>query len=404
MIPIEEALRLIQATLEPTTVVTTPSLDAVGHFLATDVRSDVDSPPHDKSVMDGFAVRSNDFPIDQPFKIVETIPAGTVPSLPLEKGEVARIMTGAPLPRNADAVVMIEKSELVAGDESKVRFSIDSVPAGLHVMQRAASMQAGEVVFEAGHPIRPTDIGLLAETGNMSVPTRPFPTVGILPTGDELVDGSEVPGPGMIRNSNGPMLYSMCRQLGAEAIYLGVGRDNEADLEAKIQQGLKSDFLILSGGVSAGMLDLVPKILQQNGVRQVFHKVKIKPGKPVWFGILDRESSPTYVFGLPGNPVSSLVGFHLFVRSAIRLWMGGRLRWNSLPARLTDSHETRGDRPTYWPARLRQDAESEVRYVTPLQWQGSSDLRALGLADSLIFFPRAGETYAPETVVNVVPI
>ena len=183
------------------------------------------------------------------------------------------------------------------------------------------------------------------------------------------------------------MLVAMAEGLGLNVTDLGVGRDDADQLKALIEQGLSHDVLLLSGGVSAGTMDLVPGILQELGVKQVFHKVFVKPGKPIWFGVLEDGTSKTIVFGLPGNPVSSLVGFRLFVRAAIRKLVGGAVE-NSLSVfgELTEAHQTRGGRPTYWPAKLIND-DSTLRKFKPLIWRGSSDLFALGEADGLIFFP-----------------
>ena len=176
---------------------------------------------------------------------------------------------------------------------------------------------------------------------------------------------------------------------GLTATDLGIGRDNQDDLTAKIKKGLQHDVLILSGGVSAGQMDLVPGVLKSLGVEQVFHKVKVKPGKPIWFGIRKATSDnprPTIVFGLPGDPVSSLVGYQLFVRSCLKIMAGGGVE--TAPPRyasLSRDHQTRGNRPTYWPGRLLIDDQCN-RMVEPLSWNGSSDLLALGQAEGLIFF------------------
>ena len=161
----------------------------------------------------------------------------------------------------------------------------------------------GDVLFKRGHRVRPSDIGLLAEVGTYNVMTGQSPSIAVLPTGDELVDCQDLPGQGQIRNSNGPMLLAMANHLGSKTTDLGIGRDNPGDLRAAIASGLDHDMLVLSGGVSAGLLDLVPSILAEEGVVEVFHKVKVKPGKPIWFGVLKRDQRTTFVFGLPGNPV-----------------------------------------------------------------------------------------------------
>lgn len=389
MIPIEQAYDLLDQHVTTLPPESTALANAVGRVLADDVKADVNSPPHDKSVMDGFAVRSSDVTAGQKrLNVVETIVAGDWPSQVIESGQAAKIMTGAPIPEGADAVVMIEQSESEeAGGQLWVTLNVESISAEKHILRCGVNFAKGQTVFSRGHIVRPTDIGLLAEVGAQAVSTGGRPTVAVLPTGNELVDCATVPDRGQIRNSNGPMLIAMARGLGLEVTDLGVGRDDSDELKKLIVRGLDHDLLILSGGVSAGTLDLVPGILKELGVQEVFHKVFVKPGKPIWFGVIDRDGKRTCVFGLPGNPVSSLVGFHLFVRAAIRKMMGGRIEeFQSTFGKLSEPHETRGNRPTYWPAKCVHDATS-VRRFQPLVWRGSSDLLALGEAEGLIFFP-----------------
>jgi len=214
----------------------------------------------------------------------------------------------------------------------------------------------------------------------------------------------------MIRNSNGPMVVAMFNALGVDAVDLGIARDNEQSLRTKIESGLKSDVLVLSGGVSAGVLDLVPKMLDELGVEQVFHKVRVKPGKPIWFGVLksdgnsDDSQDAHYVFGLPGNPVSSLVGFQLFVRAALRRLAGLAVEpANIVEAELAADHEVRGDRPTYW-AGCWIGEPGTTRRVKPLQWLGSSDLRTLGHAELLIKFPPGSKVHSAGQTVQVLPL
>jgi molybdopterin molybdotransferase len=204
---------------------------------------------------------------------------------------------------------------------------------------------------------------------------------------------------GQIRNSNGPMLCGLVRQAGATPVDLGIVADREDELREKIRGGLETDVLVLSGGVSMGIADLVPKVLKSLGVEQVFHQVKLKPGKPLWFGAAGKEH-PTLVFGLPGNPVSSLVCFELFVRPALA-HMAGRVS-NRKPlrqVRLVKPYRQRGDRPVFHPAILRQEGPEEV--VELLDWKGSADLRTLADADCLVQFPAGDRTYAAGDRVGV---
>jgi molybdopterin molybdotransferase len=222
-----------------------------------------------------------------------------------------------------------------------------------------------------------------------------------LATGNELVSCDQVPGPGQIRNSNGVMLAGMVAQAGGDAVNLGIGRDVAEDLRSRCQQGLRSDVLVISGGVSAGVLDLVPAVLESLGIEQVFHKVNLKPGKPLWFGFKRGSTGQnTLVFGLPGNPVSGLVCFELFVRPALARLMGrhsGRLE--RVTAKLAADYHQRGDRVTMFPAALRHDGETLL--ATPLDWRGSGDLRALTEALGLILLPAGERHFAAGEEVGV---
>jgi molybdopterin molybdotransferase len=200
------------------------------------------------------------------------------------------------------------------------------------------------------------------------------------------------------------MLLALARDAGAAPVDLGIARDDAADLRAKIEQGLNADVLILSGGVSAGVLDLVPQVLAECGVREVFHKVNLKPGKPLWFGTCRREGQTRLVFGLPGNPVSSLVCFELFVRPAL-MKLAGRNDCVPQPvqATLTTEHAQRGERATYWPSRLDKQADGTLA-VTPLAWKGSGDLRTLADANALSIFPPGQRQYQRREKIAVIRI
>jgi molybdopterin molybdotransferase len=405
MISIEEAFSLITQTVKPLPIETAALPDLVGRYLIEPVFADVDSPPHDKSVMDGFAIRSGDLAVGSTFEVIETVAAGAVPTKPLGPGQATRIMTGAPVPLNADAVLMVELSEKVGGesDKEQVRFEPDSVDAEKHILRTGANFRVGQKMFDGGHQVRASEIGLLAEVGISSIELPRRPTAAVLPTGDELVDCDLKPGEGQIRNSNGPMIAAMASDLGLKVTDLGVGRDDEEALKEKIELGLEQDLLILSGGVSAGQKDLVPGILRSLGVRQVFHKVTVKPGKPIWFGVREFAGRRTVVFGLPGNPVSSLVGFQLFVTYVARLMAGGPNDIDRpLVAELVADHQTRGNRPTYWPGAWVVD-QTSARKVQPLNWSGSSDLLALGRADGLIYFAADQHDHSAGDAVKFYP-
>ncbi len=405
MIPFNDALQRIQETISIRSTETVDLQLAVGRVLAAPIFADVDSPPHRKSVMDGYAVRSSDINERRTrLRVTETIVAGGWPTKTVLEGEAARIMTGAPIPDGADAVVMVEKTIFGQdGDENFVVIELDHLNPGQHLIDQGDVFSRGQVLLPAGHCIRAFEIGLLAEAGSDRISVVSRPTVAILPTGNELIDYTQVPDRSQIRNSNGPMLWAMVRQAGLSATLLPACRDDEDELQQQIEIGLKHDLLLITGGVSEGILDLIPRTLERLGVKQVFHRVNMKPGKPIWFGVRgssDSDSSganhdadrPTngqevsYVFGLPGNPVSSLVGFHLFVQAAMRCMEGRDPKPGFVDARLSQDHEVRGNRDSFWPGRL-VESQDAIRWVEPLSWRGSSDSLSITRSDGLIYLP-----------------
>lgn len=395
---VEDALADVLACAEPIEPESLPVPDALGLVLAEDVTSDVDSPSHDKSTVDGYALLAADLAAGlRELKVLEELTAGELPGRDVTSGTATRVMTGVPIPAGADAVVMIEHTELVT--DQVVRIENQDVVSGQNVMPRAASLARGEVVLRRGVHLRPIEVGLLCEVGHWRPIVHRRPRVGVLATGNELVPADHTPASGQIRNSNGPMLCALVQRAYGEPVNLGIAQDDMDALRQLIQRGLQQDVLVLSGGVSAGTLDLVPRVLNELGVEQVFHKVNLKPGKPLWFGQLARGRTRTLVFGLPGNPVSSLVCFELFVRPAVGRLAG--LESIGLPscrALLAEPFQQRADRPTYFPSFLEPADSDSVPSVRPLDWQGSGDLRTLVEANCLAYFPpdqrgwEAGET------------
>jgi molybdopterin molybdotransferase len=284
---------------------------------------------------------------------------------------------------------MVERTEIVEEGGRRDVCILHAPQIGQNIVRRGQSIRRGKPVLAAGTVLRGIEVGILAEVGQSQVPTCMWPRVGVLATGNELVPVDQKPAAGQIRNSNGPLLTTLAAQAGASAFHAGIARDDTADLRLRMQVGLAADVFLLSGGVSAGVLDLVPQALAECGVREVFHKVNLKPGKPLWFGVKDDGHHRTLVFGLPGNPVSSLVCFELFVRPAIKKLAGQKdCVQRPVQATLTNDHAQRGERVTYWPSRLEETADG-TRQVTPLPWQGSGDLRTLADANALAIFPPA---------------
>jgi molybdopterin molybdotransferase len=397
---VAEAQKCVLEQVRPLPPVTA-RLDAppLGLVLAEDIISDVDMPPFTKALMDGYAIRASSLSGGMSeLTVVEEITAGKWPVCGIGPGEAAQIMTGAPLPEGADAVVMRERSQTLEGN--RVRLEDAAIRPGSNVMPRGREMRRGDVVLKCGTRIRPQEAGLLATVGRTAFQVHPAPRVAILSTGDEVVEPTATPRPGQIRNGNGSMLVAQVCRAGGVPRYLGIAGDRVEALRPRIVEGLGDDVLILSGGVSAGKLDLVPQVLADLGMRALFHKVSMKPGKPVLFGVRSRQTGddpPHLVFGLPGNPVSAMVCFELFVRPALRALMALPPGPPFVQASLAEDFAYRTDRPTYHPARL---WSTEGRWlVQPVPWFGSPDLRAVAAANAFVVFPEgdhrhgAGETF-----------
>jgi molybdopterin molybdotransferase len=390
MLSVVEAQKRVVEQLQLLPAQAVPAGDALGLVLAEDVASDLDMPPYDKALMDGFAVRADG---GRELAVIEEVLAGQVPRRRVEPGQATRIMTGAPVPQGADAVVMSERCRMVSPDRVLV---VDAeLRPGHNILPRGREMRSGEVVVRAGARLRPQELGLIAAVGRSSVQARPRPSVGVLATGDELVPVTERPGPGQIRNSNAAMLCAQVERAGGVARPLGIARDEPGALRERVSAGLELDVLLLSGGVSAGKRDLVPGVLAELGVAAVFHQVAMKPGKPLLFGVKGRR----LVFGLPGNPVASLVCFELFVRPALRGLMGLPPAPHFVEAALARDYPYRTDRPTYHPAHLQ--ATGTGWSVDPVPWFGSPDLRGVGAADAFVLFPTGDHAHRAREVFPV---
>jgi molybdopterin molybdotransferase len=315
-------------------------------------------------------------------------------------------MTGAPLPAGCDAVVMHERTEQ---DTDGVVVMEAMVRAGQNLLRRGAEMRAGPLVIARGSILEPARLGILAAVGRPTVAVVPRPQVVIVPTGDELVEPGQVPGPGQIRNTNAVMLGGLTTEAGARSVILPIAPDDAGPLGRAFGQALEADVLLITGGVSAGQRDLVPTVLESLGVECVFHKVRLKPGKPLWFGIgpRRRERPGTLVFGLPGNPVSGLVGFLIFVKAALAVLAGRPAPgpgWT--PARLKDGFVHRGDRTTFFPSRVVEAGHGATRVpvIENLRWSGSADLLAASTADGFAIFPAGDRDYRPGEMVDFLPM
>lgn len=376
MISPEEALRRVLAHTPRLEAEEMPVLEAAGAVLAEPVASDMDLPPFDKSAMDGYAARSDDLAhLPALLAVTEEVPAGAVPTRPVEAGGCAHIMTGAPVPEGADVVVKVEDTEPAGAGRVRI---LRAGAAGRNVCVHGEDVRRGETVLQAGRRLRPAEAGLLASVGRERVRVFRRPRAAVLATGDEVVPASATPAPGQIRNANSWSLRAGCRRAGVACDDLGIARDTESDLRARLAEGLARDLLLVSGGVSVGTWDFVPQVFEALGVDVHFETVRQKPGKPTVFATHEGG----VVFGLPGNPVSTLVTFRLYVLPAIRAMMGDPAPAPAcVAAALAEAVAVQGDRRKYLPATLRRDGAGWTAHLVPTH--GSADLVSFCRADAL---------------------
>jgi len=377
MVPFEEALAIVLAEARALPGEDVALEEALGRVLAEDVASDQDLPSFDRSAMDGYALRAADVaaaPVA--LDVVGEVRAGQWPDLAIGPGQAARIMTGAPVPKGADAVQQVEKTQPL--DEFRVTIQA-AVAAGANVAPRGSEARAGEIVLACGRTIDPSAIAVLASAGKACVRVGRRPVLALLVTGDEIVEVTAPTGPGQIRNSNGPAVAAQARLAGADVRLLGVAPDRQEATVAALRAGLGADVLVVSGGVSAGDYDLVEPALLELGATFLFTKVAIKPGAPLVFGRLGEA----LVFGLPGNPVSAQVTFDLFVRPALLKMQGSRaLERLRVRVELLAGVKNRSGRKSHVPARVRFEGGRLV--ARPVRSMGSGDLAAHARANALV--------------------
>jgi molybdopterin molybdotransferase len=352
--------------------------DALGFVLAQEVKTDREYPPFNRATRDGYAVFAADAKAGAKLRCTGEIKAGDRVTKELWAETCVQIMTGAAVPSGADAVVMIEQTKR---DGDEVRFDRDAAP-GQNIVPHGSEARAGQTILSPGMRLGYAELALAAQVGAVELQCVQKPRVAILSTGDEVVPVDSLPARFQIRNSNSVSLASQVRLAGGRPVLLGNAMDREDDLSAKIKRGLQEDLLVLSGGVSMGKYDLVESVLCGMGAEFYFDTVAIRPGKPAVFG----KCGETFVFGLPGNPVSTMVTFDLFVTPAVDLLSGSEPR--PLPfvqARLTEPLQERPGLTHFLPARANWQAENlEVR---TLKWQGSGDVAALAKANCFVVVP-----------------
>ena len=353
--------------------------EAIGSVLAEDIVSKYALPPFNKSVMDGYAVRYDDLKyIPVKLKCIDIIQAGRVCKKTVNKGECIKIMTGSLLPKGADSVVMVENTE--ADNKNKGLIKIfKKVDYGENVCLKGENIKKGCIVLKKGTLIRGPEISIISALGMSIVRVYRKPTIAVLSTGDEIIEPGKNLIYGKIYNSNGHMLLSLFEEMGIKAQYLGIVKDEEKKLKKAVMRGLKNDILLISGGVSMGDYDLVPGILKKCGVKKVFHKVRMKPGKPLFFGVKNNG----LVFGIPGNPVPTYLIYSIFIKPVVDKLMGKKVCLNVAGGILKKDYRRNPGRKHFVPALYTNDGS-----VYPVEsYHGSSDIFALTKANGFMVMP-----------------
>jgi molybdopterin molybdotransferase len=393
MVGVDDARDLILSAFAPLPPVSLSIVDALGLVLTQDIVADGPIPPFPNSAMDGYAVRAVDTTGATPttpvhLRVIGEAPAGYACSHRVESGLAVRIMTGAPIPDGADAVIRFEETD--EADSFKTGSFRNASTVAIHgavrsgdnVRPRGEDVAGGDTILAAGAVVRPAEIGVLASLGRTSVAVHRPPRVAILATGDEIVDPGTPLLPGQIHNSNSSTIAALVRRCGGEPILLGVARDTAGDIRAKLAQARQADLIVTSGGVSVGDYDIVKQVLQMDG-RVDLWQVRIKPGKPLAFGRI----GDIPLLGLPGNPVAAAVAFEQFARPAIRTMLGHQSHGiPTVQARLLDRVENRGGRRQF--VRVHVETDGLGGYVARLAGsQGAGVLTSLMRANGLLVIP-----------------
>ena len=402
MISVEETLRRVleSAPRLPSEIVGLAA--ARGRVLREPAFADRDLPPFDRSAVDGYAVRADCLGSGARLRVVDEIPAGTMPRRPVGPGEAAAVMTGAPIPEGADAAIKVEDT-VREGEFVRWPASDQTAPPvrpGNRITARGAEVRAGTRLLSPGVRLSAAAVGLLATVGKVRIAVGRRPRVAVFSTGDELLHPrTRTPGPAQIRDANSHLITARCREMGLPVRRLGFVPDERSRLAAAVTAGLAADVLFVSGGVSMGRFDYVEPVLEEAGVRLLVTAVAIRPGRPFVFGIRG-DSRRSLVFGLPGNPVSALTTFEVLARPALDRMEGvADPARPHLRVRLLAPVTQRGPRRAFLPARVGLSATGEAT-ATPIRSQGSGDIAAVALANALVVVPEdAGAIPAGESVL-----
>jgi molybdopterin molybdotransferase len=388
MITFEAAFKIVMESVFETRTETIPFTDSSGRILDEDIKSDIDMPPFNRSAVDGYACHRID--INNELEVIEVISAGKKPLQIVGKNQCSKIMTGAIVPDGCDVVFMVEESGNFSN--GKIRFS--GTDLKLNISVKGEDVRTGDVVLKKGKLIQPQDVAVMASVGHTKVNVKKKPIVGIISTGDELINPSDFPAISQIRNSNAYQLDAQVTRAGGTAIEYGIAPDNENITYEIIQKAIhECDIVIITGGVSMGDFDFVPGVLIRSGVKILFDRVNVQPGKPTTFGV----HSKAIVFGLPGNPVSSFIQFEMLVRPLINSMMGYTWipREQKLPLAINYERKS-SDRMGLIPVFINKDLE-----VVPVDFHGSAHITALSYSDGVITMKPGIRSLIKGEVVNV---
>jgi molybdopterin molybdotransferase len=388
MISFEEAYKTVINSAFGTGTESISFLDTLNRVLAEDISSDMDMPPFNRSAVDGYSCHKDD--LNNELEVIEIIPAGQVPLRLAGKNQCSKIMTGAIVPDGCDIVIMVEDTEII--QPGKIRYK--GLNPKVNISFRAEDVKTGDVVLRNGKLIKPQDIAVMASVGYVNVKVNKMPRVGIISTGDELVEPSIFPAISQIRNSNAYQLLAQVSRAGATGQYCGIAPDIESVTFEMIQKAInENDIVLLTGGVSMGDFDFVPAVLKSAGVKILFDQVNVQPGKPTIFGVHPKAM----VFGLPGNPVSSFIQFETLVRPLINKMMGFDWRQSEQNLPMAVRYERKSSVRMGWiPVVINLNME-----VEPVDFHGSAHISALPHADGIMAFEAGKKIVEKGEIVSV---